>query len=62
MHNIWRTNRARWAAAVALLALCLGSAGMRHGVVAALAGDSIYTFSFTISRAPLPTLYYKHIS
>jgi hypothetical protein len=33
MHDIQRTNLARWAAAVAtLLAFCLGSVGMQRGV------------------------------
>lgn len=63
MHPIQRANLARWAMAVAvLLALFLGTKDIRRGAIAAHAADPIYTFSFTISRGPLPTLYYKHIS
>jgi peptidoglycan/xylan/chitin deacetylase (PgdA/CDA1 family) len=63
MHDIKRANRARWAAvATVLFALCLGTVGMIRSVVAAQAATPIYTFYFTISRAPLPTLYYKSTS
>jgi peptidoglycan/xylan/chitin deacetylase (PgdA/CDA1 family) len=63
MRSIQQINRARrTAAAAVLLAFCLGMAGLRHSALVAHAGDQIYTFSFTISRSPLPTLYYKHTS
>lgn len=59
---VW-TKRASWAVAGALaLALCLGAARMNHGADAARAGSTAYSFTFTISRAALPRLFYQTVS